>query len=70
MKAENEDSVATKKKKRFLTMTQMAEEVCVSPPTIKKWDDEGVIQSIKVPGTKRRLYNLEEVLETLNALKS
>lgn len=59
-----------KREKRFLTMKEISLEVGVSVPTIRKWDDQGVITSIKVPGTRRRLFDLEKVIAKLETMES
>jgi putative resolvase len=51
--------------KKFLSISEAAEELGVSPSTLRRWEREGKITSpIRTPGNVRR-YDLQQTLEQL-----
>ena len=55
--------------KDFLRTGKAAKFIGVSPPTLRKWSNEGLIKFTESPSSGYRLFFIEDLVDLLNKLE-
>ena len=50
---------------QYITITELAKILDVSPYTLRRWEKEGKIKSYRLTTSKRRRYKLSEIQQIL-----
>lgn len=58
------------KEPKFLTITQAARFLNVSPDTLRRWEDKGIVAPVRTSGGSRRYTLLDLKIARLNKKKS
>ena len=58
-----------KKNKRLIRIKKAAEMLDVSPLTLRRWDDKGILQAVRVGTRRDRRYDLEELEKLIKQKK-
>lgn len=57
------------KTKRLLRIKEAAEMLGVTPLTLRRWDDKGILKAIRIGTRKDRRYDLEELEKLIEKKK-
>lgn len=57
------------KRQRLLRVTETSELLGVHPNTLRKWDNKGILKSIRFGDRKDRRYSIEQIDKLLSKRK-